>query len=502
MTAVESAPLLRGTTFPRRASALLHQTTRPASAPLWVLLNTAVLLVRAPGVPAWRAVFGEDGGIFLTDALASPGWGSLLTPYQGYLQLAARLLAEVVADLPLSAAAWLLAGLAALAAALLSLFTYVASGAVLTTRWARLSVAVAPVFLPAGWEIGASATNLHWYLNVACFWAVVAPLRGRRLRVAAVVVVVLAVLSDPLAGLFLPVAAWRAWRALGLPIPGLGSRPAGRVPAGTPRVRGATKGRVRPEMAALAVPAAFVICVSLQLALGAARQRPDHFLPSRASDLPGIYGLRVAGSFLLGDRFLPGLFARLGLPFAFTCLAVVAAGVAYALTVPRSRNLVLLCAAASVVWLVVPLMLRGTATWLDRVDPGLPGSRYVFPPVLLLAVAYIAWLDGVHADAAELSPSPLRAWLPQVCATAAFALIAAGSWSLPSQRTDGPVWSSTLAEARQRCQRADGSPREAGRSAEAPWGRAAATGQVLVPVAPAGPSPRWSVVVDCARLSA
>lgn len=460
-----------------RLDTLLRRGTGPATAPLWVLLGTALLLVRPPGVPSWRAVFGEDGGIFLTDALASAGWGSLLTPYQGYLQLAARLLAEVVADLPLGAAAVLLAVLSALATSLLSVFTFAASGAVLTTRWARLAVAVAPVLVPAGWEIGASVTNLHWYLDAACFWAVVAPHRTARLRVAAVVVVVLAVLSDPLAGLFLPVAAWHAWHALGLPQP--------RAAWG------------RTDLGALAVPAALALCVLLQLALGAARQQPERFLPSSAGDLPAIYGLRVAGSLLLGDRHLPALFAQHGLPFAFACLAVAAAAVAAAATPRRSRPLVLLCAAASVVWLVTPLMLRGTATWLDRADPGLPGSRYVFLPVVLLAVALIAGLDALHAA----PPYARRAWLPQTCATLAFALLAAGSWSVPSQRTDGPVWSSTLADAHQRCRQAGGMPGDTGRSAEAPWGRAVQPGQVLVPVAPAAPSPPWSVLVDCARLS-
>lgn len=467
-----------------RVSFFGRPVTGAGSVPAWVLLATVVLLVRAPGVPAWRAVFGEDGGIFLTDALASPGWGSLFTPYQGYLQLAARLLAEAVAGFPLSAAAGLLAVSSALVTSLLSVFAFAASGAVLRSRWARLAVAVAPVLVPAGWEIGASATNLHWYLDVACFWAVVAPPRTRRLLVAAVVVVVLAVLSDPLAGLFLPVAGWHAWRALGLPVPA--------------RLRAVPPGA---RLRTLAVPVALGLSVLLQLVLGAARQRPDHFLPSSASDLPGIYGLRVAGSLLLGDRFLPELFARLGLPLAVGLLTVVAAGLAAALAVRRHRPLVLLCAVLSVVWLVVPLMLRGTATFLDRADPGLPGSRYMFLPVLLLAFAGIASLDALRAGAAETSTTSRRAWLPQAAATAVFALVAAASWGIPSQRTAGPVWSAVLADARQRCDQGHGSPAEAGRSAEAPWGRPVGPGQVLVPVSPNRPDPLWSVVVDCARIS-
>src|SRR5207253_1577559 len=96
----------------------------PRRSPAWlpaalVLLGTGLQLVRGPGVPVWRAVFGEDGGIFLTEALASRGWSGLLTPYQGYVQLASRAVAEVAATFPLGAAAVVLAVGSALIVSLL-----------------------------------------------------------------------------------------------------------------------------------------------------------------------------------------------------------------------------------------------------------------------------------------------------------------------------------------------------------------------------------------------
>ena len=45
-----------------------------------MVLGSLLQLIRGSGVPVWRSVFGEDGGIFLTEALASHGWGSLFTP--------------------------------------------------------------------------------------------------------------------------------------------------------------------------------------------------------------------------------------------------------------------------------------------------------------------------------------------------------------------------------------------------------------------------------------
>lgn len=448
--------------------------TARRAAPLWLLLGTLLQLVRGPGVPAWAVVFGEDGGIFLTEALASPGWGSLLTPYQGYVQLAPRLLAEGTAMLSLSAAAVSLSLSAALAVCLLSLFIYHASGALLRGRWARLAVAVVPVLLPAGAEINASITNLHWYLDYACFWALASALRRPRMVAAAAPVAALAVLSDPLAGLFLPLAGWRGWRALGLT-----------------RAWPSRGGRLGPvRWVELLVPAAFALAGVLQLGLGAVQQRPDRFLPSYWSDLPGIYGLRVAGSFLLGDRYLLELFGRLGLPFALLCLTVVAGGLAVGVRRRQSRPLILLAAALSVLWLVVPLMLRGTETFLDPAQSELPGSRYMLVPVLLLTVCAVAWVDSLPRA---------RALSSQVAATLAFVVIAGLSWSIPSQRSDGPVWSATLIDAQNRCGQPGGAPVEVGRSAEAPWGLPAQPGHVLVPVAPAGPQPAWSVLVDCRR---
>jgi hypothetical protein len=469
--------------------------------PVWlaaalVLLGTGLQLIRGPGVPVWRAVFGEDGGIFLTEALASRGWSGLLTPYQGYVQLISRLVAGFTAFFPLAAAAVVLAVTSALLVSLLSLFVYVRSRALLVSTWSRAVVAIAPVLLPAGSEINASATNLHWYLDYACFWALVAPVRRRRTAVAAGLVAAVAMLSDPLAGLFLPLAVARAWPVLRTLVR---RRQVGAEQVGAEPPETQPAGRVIE----LVVPAAFGLAAVLQLLLGVARQHADSFQSARPADLPAIYGLRVAGSFLLGDRFLPRLFSDWGLPFAFGCLAVVAAGVVLASARRWQRPLLLTAVAFSVVWLGIPLLLRGTSTLLDRGSSDLPGSRYMVVPVLLLIVALAARLDGPLGDpqpAAAAEPGRHRTRDARFLATLVLVVIALASWSIPSQREKGPVWSDTLQAAKQRCAATGNDPAEVGRSAEAPWGLPAGPGDVLVPVAPGGPHPGWSVVASCRQL--
>jgi hypothetical protein len=298
-------------------------------------------------------------------------------------------------------------------------------------------------------------------------------------------------LSDPLAGLFLPLAVVRAWPAL-------------RTVARRRRAA-AELGEPEPDKSVieLVVPAVFFFAAALQLLLGVARQHADSFQSAHAADLPGIYGLRVAGSFLLGDRFLPRLFNAWGLTFAFGCLAVVAGGLALASARRWQRPLLLTAAAFSVAWLVIPLLLRGTGTFLDRGSSDLPGSRYMVIPVLLLIVGLAARLDAPIRDLQPSASSGRGAHRTRdlrVVATLALVAIALVSWSIPSQREKGPVWSETLQAAKQRCAATGNHPAEVGRSAEAPWGLPAGPGDVLVPVAPGGPRPAWSVVVSCRRL--
>lgn len=445
----------------------------PALALGWVLVATVLQLVRSPGVPTWRAVFGEDGGIFLTDALNRPGIGTLFAPYQGYLQLAPRVVAAVVARFPLDAAAVLLAALPAVVVAGLSLYVFIASRTVLRERWSRAALAVLLVALPVGYDINASATNLHWYLDFACGWVFLARTERRRDVAVGCLVAVAAALSDPLVGLFLPFAGYRAIRAWHAPV-----RCGGRY-----RMRG------------LVPPGAFTLALIAQAAVVLSRQSPTPFVQTEKAELPQIYGLRVAASFLLGDRSLPELVRIAGPAVGMVSLLVVGGALAMAISRSAGRRRMLLVGilAYSLLWLTVPLLLRGTATLLDVDRLALPGSRYIVNPILLLATAMLL--------AAETGTTTVgwRSW-PQAVLVVVLLAGVVTSYRLPAQRTWGPVWSAGLSAARARCAATDGRPATVGRSAERPWGLPAGPGDVLVPVAPSGRQPGWAVVVRCTRL--
>ncbi|WP_367130291.1 hypothetical protein [Saccharothrix sp. HUAS TT1] len=161
--------------------------------------------------PAGRArldhLWAEDGARFMVDAVTSPGFANLVDPYGGYLHAFPRLVAELVALLPLE---WTAAGFAVSAAvlrAVVALISFAASGAYLRSTPLRLALAALVVVLPAGnSEPLNNMTNLHWFLLYGVFWALLwrdAP----RLPVAAFVF--LAAVSSPLVFVLAPVALLR-----------------------------------------------------------------------------------------------------------------------------------------------------------------------------------------------------------------------------------------------------------------------------------------------------
>jgi hypothetical protein len=137
------------------------------------VLGALVMLVRVPGtpVPAWNGLYAEDLGVFLVQALQHP-W-PVLVPYAGYVQLVPRLIAQVVAYLPLrdAAAAFALAG--ALITAGCAVFIFHASAGHVRSPALRVLLALAVLLLPvAQLEIADSGVNSPWYLLFALFWAV------------------------------------------------------------------------------------------------------------------------------------------------------------------------------------------------------------------------------------------------------------------------------------------------------------------------------------------
>ncbi len=442
---------------------------------LFVVLATVAQLLRQPGVPSWNTVLAEDGAVFLTDALNHPLGATLLRPYEGYLHVVPRLLAAVASAFPLRYAAALLTGGSAVVVSLLALYVWSRSRSVFCTRWARAVVVAFLLLLPtAGYETNASVNNLHWYLDFACFWDCLARTRHRREVAIAAVIVAAAALCDPLVGVFLPLVAVRAVR----------------------RFR-----QLPRRSTSLLVPVALVAGLALQVGAGLSDRAPRQFVPVSWLDLPGTYGFRVAGSLLVGDRYLVRLFHGYGLVFAYLCLlvAVVAVVVAVLVTRDRVRVQVLVAAGYSVLLFVVPLLLRGTSIYLDRRRIRLDGSRYMIVPALLLVVALVLAVDRPGEHARPSRPPVLRPVLILLVG-----VLLAVNYSVHSVRAAGPGWGQTVAAAQQRCLRSAGQPGDVGASTNSRWATPVGPGQALLPVAPMVRGSRvsqWNVVVDCRRLT-
>jgi len=447
-------------------------------AAVWVGCATVLQLYRTPGVPAWDTLWQEDGGIFYTDALRHHLLDALTRSYNGYLHLVPRLLAALAVHLPLRDVAVIFAFSSALVVALVSVYVVWAARVVVPALWARALLAVLVVLVPVGaYETTDNINNLHWYLLFALAWVPFSRPTGRPGQVLNLVVIVLAVLSDSEALLLAP-----------LFLPGF--------------VRA-----VRTRRPAHAGPAAAVgVCLLVQFVVGAQGQQPGRYAPSRLSDMPGIYAFRVAGSLLLGDRYLPTLYDRHGLAFAYGCLVVLVLLLAgAAVLAPRARLLLLTAAAGSVLFLAVPLMLRGTANFLTRPQATLNGSRYALLPVLFLAA-------GLLGAAARLAPTLLdRAGQPRVVPAVVGLLtvtVVAYNYADVNVRTAGPSWHAELSHAVRTCASTHDLPRELDTNSLPvnsapgnPWGTPAGPGDVIVPVAPSLPKIiPFSVLIDCRRL--
>ncbi|MEU7480743.1 hypothetical protein AB0A63_32545 [Lentzea sp. NPDC042327] len=168
------------------------------------LASVAFLLLVPAGWARLDHLWAEDGARFAVDALRSPALQNLADPYGGYLHVLPRLVAELVALLPLP---WTAAGFAVAAAvlrAVVALVTFAASGAYLRSTALRFVLAALVVVVPAGnSETLNNMANLHWFLLYGVFWALLwrtAP------RVPVAVFVVLATLSSPLVLLLVPIA--------------------------------------------------------------------------------------------------------------------------------------------------------------------------------------------------------------------------------------------------------------------------------------------------------
>jgi hypothetical protein len=379
----------------------------PAPQPRWWVAVLAVLgvaalsLTRVPN--GFDIVYAEDGSVFLTDALNKSPWAAIATPYSGYLHLAPRLCAEIVALFPVGAAPVVFAILGAVVTASLALFVYVASGAHLRSPLLRLAVAF-PVALPmiAVGELPNSVTMLRWLFMYTTFWALLYTPRSRAGQVVAVVVVVLAAFTDNVVALYVPLAIARVW------------------------VR--RDGQSWWSLGALLAGAA----VNVGIVVTGASEHPT--IAPRTNPIWAVeaYILRPVPQALMGEGWVGMNPAHNVVGLAPVGLAWLLVGAIVVLAWRRLTNpdwaLALLAAAYSGAVFLFVVMVAGTAT-----------GRYSVPAAFL-AVAALAFLL-----------KPVRSVVPAAVFLAVLAMALATSFRLDSLRARGPHWSTELRAARAAC---------------------------------------------------
>jgi hypothetical protein len=172
-------------------------------------IASVVMLLRVPGRPAWRTIFGDDYFKFLAGAIQHPWHWSA---YGGYVQVLPRFIAQVVSYLPLTDAALAFALAGVVVAACGALVIFHASAGHIESVKLRALLAVALVLLPtAPMELIGSGVEAPWYLLPVLFWAVLWRPRTRPAMAAAAAVGLLTMASNILAALLAPLLVARLY---------------------------------------------------------------------------------------------------------------------------------------------------------------------------------------------------------------------------------------------------------------------------------------------------
>jgi hypothetical protein len=400
-------------------------------------------LERQSGVAATNSIWAEDGHLFLTSALIYDHPLELLVaPAGGYMHAVPRILAMMAARLRLELVAAFLAIASSLTVASLAAYVFFASRDLIPSPVARMVLAGGMVLAPAAaHEATNNTANLHYYFLFAAFWALLSVRRSWAAVAVGSIVVLAAAVSDPLSVVLLPVALWRALRSssrgwwvvpaalvVGLVVQGL-------VFLSTDRI-----GRYADDPEVL---------FPLQQELEIRAYAPRVYAESHPEELPTLYGLRVAGSFLIGDRLLPTAWESLNDVLALGALAVVLALFLYGLSRRDTPKMpLMLTLASSVAFFAAPVAIRGTEH-IAPVGDSLTyaGSRYVIVPVLLLLCMSLMILNRRDQRVGW------GAWRAiQVTLLFLLSMVVVSNYKASNLRTAGPQWDAELATGRAACE--------------------------------------------------
>jgi len=361
-------------------------------------IASIAMLLRIPGRPAWRTIFGEDYFWFLAQAIQQPWhWGQ----YHGYVQVVPRLIAQVVSYLPLPDASLAFALAGAVVAACGALVIFHASAGHIESVTLRALLAVALVLLPvAPMELIGSGVETMWYLLPVLFWAMLWRPRTRPAMAVAAAVGFLAMTSNILAALLAPLLVARLYALR------------------RPREHAVTAGWL----------AGFLVQATIFFSGAHGHSRFDLIQAPPGQSL-AFYGHAVLAP-SLGWHTSWWLRSFAGANGA-TAIAAAVLAVSFALilaTQPGARPLVVTALAAGFVFTVVSVTIN-PAPAIDLMLPARAGgTRYTVMADFLIVSALLAGADHALRSRAR-DRRPQRAGLKPVTAVTALAVFLAATWA-------------------------------------------------------------------------
>lgn len=346
----------------------------------FLVLATALQLLRIGPHVAFDSVWAEDGPVFLQGAMTEGFLDSLTTTYAGYLVLLPRLVGEAGRLVPLQDAPVAISLASAVVVAVSGVVVWIASAGHIRNPYLRgLLVALTVLSPVAGLESLASGTYVSWYMGFGVFWLLL--WRPRTTWGAALggAFILATGLSSPAIFFFLPLAVLRAVA-------------------------------VRDRLDALLVGSfGLAAAIQLPIALLSDDAAPT---PAWTADILTTFLQRVVDGTVLGQEL--GGYAWEQLGWAFLVAISLAAAVFLLLLGSRAssgRPLAAIAVGTATVMFVVSAYQRAVGTpmmWPPDLHHGL-GGRYVMIPSLLLVSAALVLLEGRRAGrgGAGLSPAAI-----------------------------------------------------------------------------------------------
>lgn len=409
---------------------------RVLGAALFVVVATAIQLLRQPGQPMWRTLWAEDGAVFYEDAVRHPFREVALRGYAGYANVLPRTVAAIGSHLPLESYAAFVAVVTTALVSLLALFVFYASAPLLRSPLRQGVLAGTMLVLPVlPIEVLGAICNLQWMLPLPCLLAVSLPVERGRDVIARAAIVALAALSNPLCLVFLPIALWRLVRHV----------------------------RHHAVLVDAVVPLLYLAASAAQIAVIVTSKHMSQSRPPLGRFSGGVarmYGTQVTAPLLFGIRVSQSIWDVMGAGLAAMSAAVVAAALIW--KVSRSgtpaRWVISTLVAASCAVFLIEWRARAFAIPRDMSRFSLPASRFDVFPTLLLLFALLVPVDLAFAKpaprgGARLADELRRSSLILVVLSAWVAVAIVPSYHVASARSVEPDFVQTVEAAERACER-------------------------------------------------